>query len=107
MLLDYMNTRVRFNWDAAEYGYYSTFLFMINLLGKNVYSLIIKPNIKQYIISNNHVLGIGIAIGILSHRFKVDESLIGIISCISKILGGIVFAFAPTGIFYYVGKYAS
>lgn len=31
----YMYTRVRFNWDEVDYSMYSTFLFMINILGED------------------------------------------------------------------------
>lgn len=49
-------------------------------------------------------LGVGFAIGVLSHLLKVDDALIGVISCLSKVLSGFVFALAPTKTVFYIGK---
>ncbi|VVC29234.1 Hypothetical protein CINCED_3A024610 [Cinara cedri] len=75
----YYYARLRFNWNEVDYSIFSTFLFVIN------------------------IVGVGFAIGVLSHTFKVDDAIIGVISCSSKVLAGFAFAFAPTPFFFYMG----
>jgi len=53
----------------------------------------------------NFILGVGFAIGVLSHLLKLDDALIGVIACLSKVFAGIVFAFAPSEFYFYVGKH--
>ncbi|XP_022164162.1 uncharacterized protein LOC111029461 [Myzus persicae] len=75
----YFYTRVRFNWNELDYSLFSTFLFMTN------------------------IVGVGFSIGVLSHLLKLDDALIGVIACISKVLAGLVFAFAPSELYFYIG----
>lgn len=53
---------------------------------------------------SNYVPGVGFTVGILSHLLKIDDALIGAFACLSKVLSGIVFAFAPSEFFFYIGK---
>ena len=53
----------------------------------------------------NFILGVGFSIGVLSHLLKVDDALIGVIACLSKVFAGFVFAFAPTQTYFYFGKH--
>lgn len=53
----------------------------------------------------NYVVGVGFSIGVLSHLLKLDDALIGVIACLSKVMAGLVFAFAPSELFFYIGKH--
>lgn len=99
----YMYARLRFNWNEVDYSIFSTFLFMTNIFGKienrtnsGLYSKLVSIVVCS--------LGVALAIGVLSHVFKIDDAIIGIIACASKVLSGIVFAFAPTKEVFYFGK---
>lgn len=48
-------------------------------------------------------LGMIISVGLLSHLLKIDDALIGVISSMSKILSGFVYAFAVTDWQLYLG----
>ncbi|XP_068630608.1 lysosomal proton-coupled steroid conjugate and bile acid symporter SLC46A3-like [Battus philenor] len=61
----YLFTRYRFNWDAVKYSFYNTFYICI------------------------HTLGALISISLFSRKFKWDDSILGLISNISKIIGGL------------------
>uniref|UniRef100_A0A2A4IW55 Major facilitator superfamily (MFS) profile domain-containing protein n=1 Tax=Heliothis virescens TaxID=7102 RepID=A0A2A4IW55_HELVI len=61
----YLFTRYRFNWDALKYSFYSTFFICI------------------------HSLGALISISIFSHRLQWDDSVLGLISNFSKVIGGL------------------
>jgi len=53
----------------------------------------------------NFTLGVGFSIGVLSHLLKLDDALIGVIACLSKVFAGLVFAFAPSELYFYIGKH--
>lgn len=42
--------------------------------------------------------------GVFSHLLKIDDALIGVMSCMSKILAGFVYAYAETDFQIYLGK---
>jgi hypothetical protein len=44
------------------------------------------------------------SVGVFSHLLQIDDALIGVISCMSKILAGFVYAFAATPFVFYLGK---
>jgi PCFT/HCP family folate transporter-like MFS transporter 1/3 len=104
----YLGARLRFQWNEVDYSIFSTFLSILNILGKNSYSLLIEEKHKDINIMyfNYYIwIGVGIAVGILSHLFKMDDALIGVIACLSKVLSGLVFAFAPSKLYFYMGKH--
>ncbi|XP_050422969.1 proton-coupled folate transporter-like [Adelges cooleyi] len=76
----YLYTRIKFNWNEVDYSVFSTFSFMAN------------------------IAGVGIALGIFSQLFKMDDSLIGIIAVTSKVVSGFVYAFASTELMFYIGS---
>lgn len=45
------------------------------------------------------------SVGVFSHMLQIDDALIGVMSCISKILAGFVYAFATTDFVFYLGQY--
>lgn len=45
------------------------------------------------------------SVGVLSHLLKIDDALIGVISSMSKILSGFVYAFAVTDWLLYLGEF--
>ncbi|XP_075971078.1 proton-coupled folate transporter-like [Anticarsia gemmatalis] len=66
----YLFTRYCFNWDALKYSFYNTF----------------------YICT--HSLGALISISLFSHRLKWDDSVLGLISMVSKVIGTLTTALA-------------
>ena len=48
--------------------------------------------------------GTVISVGLFSHILGVDDAIIGIMSCMSKILSGFLYAFATTTWMIYLGK---
>ncbi|XP_054280936.1 solute carrier family 46 member 3 [Macrosteles quadrilineatus] len=72
MTVMYLFTRYRFNWNEVDYSIFSTYSMMTNLIGTLV------------------------SVGVFSHMLKIDDALIGVMSCMSKILAGFVYAYATT-----------
>ncbi|XP_050305956.1 uncharacterized protein LOC126743064 [Anthonomus grandis grandis] len=75
----YFFVRFRFGWDAIEYSFFATFQFVTNTLG-TMFSL-----------------------AFFSKFLQLDDSILGIISCSTKILASGVYAFAPGPVYYYLG----
>jgi len=78
MSIMYLYTRKKFNWNEIDYSLFSTYSMVTNLLGTMF------------------------SVGVFSHTLKIDDALIGVMSCISKILAGFVYAFASTDIIFYM-----
>lgn len=78
MTVMYLFTRVRFNWDEVNYSIFSTYMMVTNLLGTMF------------------------SVGVFSHLLQIDDALIGVMSCMSKILAGFVYAFATTEFVFYL-----
>ncbi|XP_022194996.2 proton-coupled folate transporter isoform X2 [Nilaparvata lugens] len=72
MTVMYLFTRYRFNWNEVDYSVFSTYSMVTNLIG-TLFS-----------------------VGVFSHMLKIDDALIGVMSCMSKIMAGFVYAFATT-----------
>ncbi|KAF7270826.1 hypothetical protein GWI33_016233 [Rhynchophorus ferrugineus] len=75
----YFLVRLKFGWDSVEYSFFSTVQFVTNTLG-TVFSL-----------------------AFFSKFLKLDDSILGIISCSSKILASGVYAYATTPLYFYLG----
>lgn len=75
----YFFVRLTFGWDSVEYSFFSTFQFVTSTLG-TMFSLTF-----------------------FSKFLKLDDSILGIISCSSKILAAGVYAFAPSPTYFYLG----
>ncbi|CAH0388966.1 unnamed protein product [Bemisia tabaci] len=80
MHVSYLFARYRFNWDELDYSIFSTFSMITSLVGTSI------------------------SVGVFSHLLKIDDSLIGVMSCMSKILAGFIYAYAPTETIYYLGS---
>ncbi|XP_026328951.1 proton-coupled folate transporter-like [Hyposmocoma kahamanoa] len=78
MTIRYLYSRYRFNWDAVAYSFYKTF----------------------YIIM--HALGALVSVAIFSRKFKWDDSVLGLISTISKIAGALVTGLAQNSLHMYL-----
>lgn len=78
MTVLYLFTRVRFNWDEVDFSIFSTYTMVTNLLGTMF------------------------SVGVFSHLLKIDDAMIGVMSCVSKILAGFVYAFAATDLIFYL-----
>ncbi|XP_050342626.1 proton-coupled folate transporter-like [Nymphalis io] len=68
----YLFMRYRFNWDEVQFSMFCTYSIITNLVG-TLFS-----------------------ISIFSDFMKLDDTVVGIISCTSKILASLIFAFAST-----------
>uniref|UniRef100_A0A2M4AAV7 Putative adenylate cyclase n=1 Tax=Anopheles triannulatus TaxID=58253 RepID=A0A2M4AAV7_9DIPT len=79
MAVIYLFTRYRFNWSEVEFSFFSTYGMLTGLIG-TVFS-----------------------VGVFSHLLKIDDALIGVMSCMSKILSSFVYAFAVTTWQLYLG----
>lgn len=76
---------------------YSTFLIIILLLTTyNLFLLLMKFFSDP---------GTMFSVGVFSHLLQIDDALIGVMSCMSKILAGFVYAFATTEFVFYLGAY--
>lgn len=51
-------------------------------------------------------IGTAVSVGVFSHILKIDDAIVGIMSSMSKILAGFVYAFAITDWMIYLGKYS-
>lgn len=78
----YLFTRYRFNWDEVDFSIFSTYSMVTNLLGTMV------------------------SVGLFSHLLKIDDAMIGVLSCMSKILSSFVYAFATSTWAIYMGKFS-
>lgn len=78
MAVMYLFTRYRFNWNEVQFSMFSTYSMVTNLIGTMV------------------------SVGIFSHILKIDDALIGAVSCLSKILASFVYAFAATDWVLYI-----
>ncbi|XP_037298056.1 uncharacterized protein LOC119190387 [Manduca sexta] len=74
----YLFCRYRFNWDALKYSFYNTF----------------------YIVT--HLVGAFVSISLFSRRFKWDDSVLGLISNFSKIIGSLTTGFARNSTELYI-----
>ncbi|KAL4120330.1 hypothetical protein QTP88_013046 [Uroleucon formosanum] len=78
MSMMYMFTRLKFNWNEIDFSLFSTYAMVTNLIGTMF------------------------SVGVFSHKLGIDDALIGVMSCMSKILAGFVYAFAPTAFIFYL-----
>ncbi|XP_014208805.1 solute carrier family 46 member 3-like [Copidosoma floridanum] len=78
MAVLYLFARYRFQWNEVQFSVFSTYCMVTNLLGTLF------------------------AVGIFSHVLKMDDALLGVLSCISKILASFVYAFATTDLLMYI-----
>ncbi|KAK0174940.1 hypothetical protein PV327_010643 [Microctonus hyperodae] len=79
MAVVYLFTRYRFNWNEVNFSMFSTYSMVTNLIGTVV------------------------SVGLFSHLLKIDDALVGVMSCISKILASFVYAFATEDWILYLG----
>ncbi|XP_047985958.1 solute carrier family 46 member 3-like isoform X2 [Leguminivora glycinivorella] len=74
----YMSTRYRFGWDELQFSIYQTYNFVTHTVG-TVFSLIV-----------------------FSKMLKWHDSVLGIISTSSKIVGSFIYCFAATATVFYI-----
>lgn len=74
----YLFTRFRFNWDEVKYSIWSTYSIVTNLIGT------------------------AFSISFFSKYLKLDDTLLGIISCVSKIIAAFAYAFARNDLEIYL-----
>ncbi|XP_061709688.1 probable peptidoglycan muropeptide transporter SLC46 isoform X1 [Cydia pomonella] len=74
----YMSTRYRFGWDELQFSIYQTYNFVTHTIG-TVFSLIV-----------------------FSKMLKWHDSMLGIISTISKLVGSFIYCFAATATIFYI-----
>ncbi|KAL1452654.1 hypothetical protein WDU94_006861 [Cyamophila willieti] len=79
----YLYTRFRFNWNEIDYSIFST----VNTF--------------------THLFGTMFSVIIFTKWLKVDDTIVGVISVFSKIISGLIYAFANTPSVFYVGPFAA
>ncbi|XP_050422786.1 thymic stromal cotransporter homolog [Adelges cooleyi] len=77
--VQYLNTRVRFNWNEVTFSMFLT------------YSTVTS------------VIGTILCIALFSHILKIDDGLIGFVACLGKLVSGVIYAFAPSEWVYCIG----
>lgn len=82
MAVIYLFVRYRFNWNEVQFSMFSTYSLLTNLIGTMV------------------------SVGVFSHLLKIDDALVGVMSCLSKILATFVYAFASTDWVVYLAPIA-
>ncbi|KAF2884242.1 hypothetical protein ILUMI_21934, partial [Ignelater luminosus] len=75
----YLFVRYRFQWNEIDYSIYSTYTFIL------------------------HMIGTLFSLAFFSKFLKMDDALLGVISSSSKVLSCFVYAFAPTSTIFYIG----
>ncbi|KAG6464811.1 hypothetical protein O3G_MSEX014745 [Manduca sexta] len=75
----YMSTRYRFNWNEVDFSIFQTYNFGLNILGTIISILLFSKYLKWH------------------------DSVLGIISSISKIGSSFVYCFAATAAIFYIG----
>ncbi|XP_034949731.1 thymic stromal cotransporter protein-like isoform X2 [Chelonus insularis] len=78
MAVMYLFTRYRFNWNELKFSMFYTYSMVTNLIGTII------------------------AVGFFNHFLKVDDALMGAVSCTSKILASFVYAFATEDWMIYI-----
>ncbi|XP_033336856.1 putative peptidoglycan muropeptide transporter SLC46 [Megalopta genalis] len=79
MVVMYLYMRYRYHWNEVKFSMFTTFAMVTNLIGTAV------------------------SVGVFSHILKIDDAIVGIMSSMSKILAGFVYAFATTDWMIYLG----
>ncbi|KAF5270431.1 hypothetical protein FQR65_LT05619 [Abscondita terminalis] len=79
MVVIYLFTRFRFNWDEVDFSIFSTYNMVIGMIGTSV------------------------SVGLFSHFLKIDDAIIGVMSSASKILSSFVYTFATVAWVFYLG----
>ncbi|XP_015117913.1 proton-coupled folate transporter [Diachasma alloeum] len=79
MAVMYLFTRYRFNWNEVNFSMWTTYSMVTNLIGTMI------------------------SVGFFSHFLKIDDALVGVMSCMSKILASLVYSFATEDWMMYLG----
>lgn len=79
----YLYTRFRFNWNEIDYSIFST----VNTF--------------------THLFGTMFSVVIFTKWLKVDDTIVGVISVLSKIISGLIYTFANTPSVFYIGPFAA
>ncbi|KAG5889734.1 hypothetical protein JTB14_010208 [Gonioctena quinquepunctata] len=82
MNVSYYYVRYKFGWNSIDYSMFATFQFVA------------------------HTMGTMFSLAFFAKYLKLDDSILGMISSGSKILGALFYAFAPTPLFFYLGALA-
>ncbi|KAL1452655.1 hypothetical protein WDU94_006862 [Cyamophila willieti] len=77
----YLYTRFRFNWTEIDYSIFST----VNTF--------------------THLFGTMFSVVIFTKWLKFDDTIVGVISVCSKVISGLIYAFANTPFFFYLGPF--
>ncbi|XP_076058807.1 putative peptidoglycan muropeptide transporter SLC46 [Oratosquilla oratoria] len=76
--LDYLYTVAKFNWNYSQF---------INL---SIFNIVFG------------IIGTAIVLPLLSYKLKVDDGILGLAGCVSRMVGFIVYGLAPTPAFIYL-----
>ncbi len=115
----YLFVRRKFNWDELDFSLFSTYCVIVNLIGSEqgskrvrnecVHNLSDSPvpvESSDLGVHPVHLVfpGTMLSVGLFSSLLKYDDSVIGMMSCASKIVAGFVYAFANTVAVVRIGK---
>ncbi|KAK9891128.1 hypothetical protein WA026_013446 [Henosepilachna vigintioctopunctata] len=78
----YLYTRIKFGWSEVDFTIYNTVQFFIQTAGSIF------------------------ALTYFSKKLKIDDAMLGIIALFSKISACLIYAFAPSGHFFFLGSIA-
>ncbi|RVE46608.1 hypothetical protein evm_008741 [Chilo suppressalis] len=76
--ITYLFTRFRFNWDEVQFSIWSTYCIVTNFIGT------------------------ALSMSLFSSYMKLDDTLLGIISCTSKVIASFAYAFARNDLEIYL-----
>ncbi|KAL3289014.1 hypothetical protein HHI36_003457 [Cryptolaemus montrouzieri] len=79
MTVQYMYLRLKFGWDEVDFSLFNALHFSIQIIG----------NIS--------------ALSFLSKYLKWDDAILGMVGIVSKVSASIMYAFAPSGMYFYIG----
>uniref|UniRef100_A0A0A9W4N6 Solute carrier family 46 member 3 n=1 Tax=Lygus hesperus TaxID=30085 RepID=A0A0A9W4N6_LYGHE len=74
----YLFVRRRFKWDEVDFSLYSTYTTIVNLIGT------------------------ALGISLLTHKLKMEDSMLGAVAYASKVVAAFFYAFASTSFSFYI-----
>lgn len=107
----YLFVRYKFKWNEIDYSIFATFGFVVHIIGKfrlifcNFFAFFFAFYCYKFLIySYFFTIGTIFSLVFFSKFLKLDDTVLGAISSISKILSGFIYAYAPTPTIFYLGE---
>lgn len=113
MSLFYLFTRYKFNWSEIEFSFFSTYSMGIHLIGELSETTIQKLSFYAFNCFYSCLFcdrcmrtGTAISVSVFSSVLKIDDALIGAMSCVSRVASSFVYAFSQLEWHMYIGPVA-